>query len=164
MEDINLSSNFTNSSILKQRVSIHKSEQFCSYGDYQLIKKVLIACCNDQCRATLIRLLAGLELDVHTVSEGPDVLLQIIDDNYDVIVYDLEFSKLNGFKMIKIIRKIKPRMPLIVISNLLSLELGGRILQEGAHFYEFKPINPAAMQAVICNLLGTPENSNCKAA
>ena len=115
--------------------------------------KVLIACSNDECRANLLDLFAALRLAVHSVFEDPELLFQLLEENYCVVVYDLDLSGMNGYKIVRIIRKMKPRIPLIVISKNISMELGGKILQEGVVYLALKPLNRTAIRSFICKVL-----------
>lgn len=82
---------------------------------------------------------------MQTVRRDIDLLTKIIEEDYDIIFYDLEISNTDGVKIVKILRRIRPKNPLVVISNDSSIELGGKILQENVAYYALKPINPDAI-------------------
>jgi DNA-binding NtrC family response regulator len=86
------------------------------------------------------------------LGEG-DLLLEVLENDYNLIIFDLEISKLNGLKTVKILRKIRPKVSLVVISGDPSKELGGKILQEGVAYYAIKPINPEAISGTIFKAL-----------
>ncbi len=92
---------------------------------------------------------------MHSVWQDADLLMEVLERDYDVVFYDLEISNLNGdaFKMIKILRRIRPKLSLIVISNDSSKEVGGKILQEGITYYALKPINLHAMTEALSMVL-----------
>lgn len=111
----------------------------------RVVKKVVVACLDDSCRAVLLKLFTTQGLAVQTVRRDIDLLTKIIEEDYDIIFYDLEISNTDGVKIVKILRRIRPKNPLVVISNDSSIELGGKILQENVAYYALKPINPDAI-------------------
>lgn len=112
-------------------------------------ERILIACSNDECRNKIIKIVAGKTVMLHSVWEDADLLLEILEKDYDIIVYDLDISDLNGLKMVKIIRKIRPKVAMVVVSSDESQELGGKVLQEGVVYYGVKPVNPEAIQGAL---------------
>ena len=115
--------------------------------------KILIACSDDACRNKILKLVTGKGLYIHSVWEDADLLLEILDRGYDIIIYDLDLSQFNGLKMVKIIRKIRPKVSLIVITKDPSKELGGKVLQEGVAYYTVKPINPEVVWETMVKFL-----------
>ncbi|MFQ5677136.1 MAG: response regulator [bacterium] len=122
-------------------------------GEVNVHGKILIACRDESCRKSLLNLFAGQDCSVTAVPDETDLLLEILERDYDVLIYDLENSALNGLKGVKIIKKIRPKLALVVISNNPSKELGGRILQEGVIYYDVKPIHAEAMKRAVSNRL-----------
>ncbi|NIR48611.1 response regulator [candidate division KSB1 bacterium] len=118
-------------------------------------RRILVACRDDKCRENLLKLFSSKGLMVHSVWQDADLLMEVLERDYDVVFYDLEISNLNGdaFKMIKILRRIRPKLSLIVISNDSSKEVGGKILQEGITYYALKPINLHAMTEALSMVL-----------
>lgn len=117
--------------------------------------RILIAFRNDDCRRNLIRLFASRGVLAQSVWTDADLLLEVLERDYDVIFYDLEMSRLNdhGFKIVKILRRIRPKVSLVVISDDLAVELRGKILREGVAFYALKPINSDAIEEALSEML-----------
>lgn len=115
--------------------------------------KILIACRDKQCGIKLLQLFANRNLTIDSVWEDDDLLLQVLQTDYDVLIYDLEISKADGLKMVRILRKIRPKVPLVVIANDLSRELGGKTLHENVAYCAVKPIYPAAIEKVVFSAL-----------
>lgn len=115
--------------------------------------RILIACQDDVCRNKLLKVLAGRGLTIHSVWEDADLLLEVLDRDYHVIIYDLEVPNLNGIKMVRILRKIRPKVALVVISSDPSKQLGGKILHEGVAYYAVKPVNPEAISKAVSSAL-----------
>lgn len=122
-------------------------------GAQEMEGNILIACRDNECRDNILKLLAGRGLTVYSVGEHLDLLLEVLERDYDLIIYDLEISNLIGLKMVKILRKIRPKVSLVVISNDPVKELGGKILQEGVAYYAVKPINFDAFKEAVLAML-----------
>jgi len=115
--------------------------------------KVLIACRQAMCRGMLRATLTTAGLAVCDVSKDSDFLLKMLEGDYDVLLYDTEKSGEEGLKMVKIIRKIRPKASVIVLSDNPSKTFGGQILQEGVFYYAVKPVSyDTIKQAVLCGL------------
>ncbi|MFQ5751049.1 MAG: response regulator [bacterium] len=123
------------------------------HGRCLMMGNILIASRDDACRNKLLKIFTGKGLSVHSVWEDTDLLIEVLERDYDLIIYDLELSDLNGFKMVKIIRKMRPKLALFVVSGNPSKELGGKILQEGVAYYALKPIDPNAIKEALFTAL-----------
>jgi DNA-binding response OmpR family regulator len=120
--------------------------------------KVLVACRDELCLERLKELLSFEQLTFITIDEDTDLLLEILDRDYALIIYGLEKSDPQGLKMIRILRKMRPKVPLIVISDDPCEELGGKVLHEGVIHYAVRPFNPAAIKNAITTAIGTVAN------
>lgn len=119
--------------------------------------KILVACGDDECRNELLNSFRGSGLRFHSIWEDADLILEVLESDYDLIIYDLEISNLDGLKMVKILRKIRPKVSLIVFSKDPSTELGGKILQEGVSYYAVKPIDTNVIKKAIFAALNQSE-------
>lgn len=115
--------------------------------------KILIACRDKSCRKQLLNLFAIEGCTVNSILDETDLLLEILDRDYDVLIYDLAQSKFNGLKSVKILKKIRPKLSLVVISDNPSKEFGGKVLQEGVVYYDVKPIHSEAIKQAVFNCL-----------
>ncbi len=110
---------------------------------------ILVFCRDEACFNKLMELLRSRNLQTTRVEDEADLLLALLENQYGVVIYDLENSNLDCVKMVKIIRRVRPKIPLLAISNDHSRELGGRILQEGVAYYAVKPIDMSIVSEAI---------------
>ena len=54
---------------------------------------------------------------VHLVEDGVKAVLSFIDHAYEMVVLDLKMPRLDGNDVLKIIKKLNPRVPVIAISG-----------------------------------------------
>jgi len=75
------------------------------------------------------------------VTETSDLLLEILDKNIDLTIIDLNLSGLPIDKTVQIIKKCRPRVPVIVLSDDYSVATGSRIMEQGIFYYTYKPLD-----------------------
>ena len=102
----------------------------------------------------------GLEgFEVVAAVDGEDALVKIKDGKYDIVLLDIMMPKLNGFEVLKYIRKDSSagvsKVPVIMLSNLgqkSDIEQG---LLLGANDYVVKAnLTPAEVVGKINKLIG----------
>lgn len=95
----------------------------------------------------------GDEIEISCFADEADLILALLENGFGMVIYDLDDAKMNGVKTIRIIRRIRPKIPVMVLSNDVSKELGGKILQEGVTHYIVKPVDSAEIkQRVLATL------------
>lgn len=52
-----------------------------------------------------------------TASNGVEAVLQVLDGGWDSVVMDIRMPKLDGINALKIIRRIAPRLPVIMFTG-----------------------------------------------
>ena len=122
-------------------------------GERDVTHKVLVVCRDKDCQDSLSKMMSDEVFDIHFLLGKEDMLLEIMERDYDLIVYGLEADDYSDLKIIKILKKVRPKVPVIVISSESSSELGAKILQEGVVYFAVKPYNPEAVKSVIYNTL-----------
>ena len=83
------------------------------------------------------------------VEESGDLLLKILDKDIDLAIIDEDLAGLAGSKLIQIIKKSRPRIPLIIISSGNSKEELARVLEQGVFYFIIKPINGQELKEAV---------------
>ncbi len=94
-----------------------------------------------------------MDLSTLVKNNEADFLLSILDDDFDVVFFDLELPDAHGLKTVKIVRRIRPKLPIIVLTHQSDPELGGQLMQEGVAYLGNKLINTDAMRTTLNKLL-----------
>lgn len=115
--------------------------------------KILVASRDEACQKSLHDIFDSRKQRIATVPDDADLLLALLDGDYIALIYDLEFSAIDSLKMVKILKKLRPKILLVVLSNDPSKELGGKVLQEGVAYYGIKPIHGQTISRVLLNVL-----------
>lgn len=86
---------------------------------------------------------------VDVVNDGMDGLYYAVNNEYDVIVLDIMLPKMNGYDVVKILRKQKNATPTIILTakNEVSDKIIG--LDAGADDYMVKPFSPQELLARV---------------
>ncbi len=105
-------------------------------------KSILFAISDEGMKGQVFEVLNGIATYSLTwVGESADLLLKILDKDIDLAIIDENLAGMAGSKLIKIIKKSRPRLPLIIISSGNSKEELARVLEQGVFYFIIKPIN-----------------------
>jgi len=101
---------------------------------------------------------AGITADL--AYDGEDGLDQATKGIYDVIILDIMLPKISGIDILKHLREIKVKTPIIMLSALSEVEDKVRGLDSGADDYLAKPFKTAELVARINALTRRPAEVN----
>ena len=89
----------------------------------------------------------GFETD--SVSNGVDALRMLSKDHFDLVITDIRMPGLTGLDILPRIRRLKPEIPIIVMTAYGSDDVRRRSLERGATLYLEKPIHLSKLRTVI---------------
>ena len=115
-------------------------------SDKQLI---IVATINKVIEEAIEKQLNSPNYDVHIIRRGTDVLLEILDQNVDLLVLDMELAGIMGMEILPIIRKMRPRLPVILITEDYTHQVRKMVAEQGVTFQAFKP-STLAEATTIC--------------
>jgi len=105
-------------------------------------KSILSAISDEDVKGQVFEVLDVIETYSLTwVVDSGDLLLKILDADIDLAIIDENLAGMASSKLIKIIKKSRPRIPLIIISSGSSREEFARVLEQGIFYFIMKPIN-----------------------
>ena len=91
------------------------------------VQTILIADNDDTIRLALSVSLAKEGYKVETAQSGTEVIQKIQNMSIDVLIMDVELSGMKGYEIVPILKKINPKLPIIMMSNDSSLELAKKV-------------------------------------
>jgi DNA-binding NtrC family response regulator len=113
-------------------------------------KSILLAISDEGMKGQVFEVLNGIATYSLTwVGESGDLLLKILDKDIDLAIIDENLAGMAGSKLIKIIKKSRPRIPLIIISSGNSKEELARVLEQGVFYFIIKPINGEELKEAV---------------
>ena len=103
--------------------------------------KILIIEDEVSIRRVLIKILSE-ESDTYTIDEAEDGKIgfeKIKNEDYDLVLCDIKMPKMNGEELLEAVKKIKPEIPMVMISGHGDLETAVNTMRLGAFDYISKP-------------------------
>lgn len=98
----------------------------------------------------------GLEGEHYTVdvaADGEQARIAATEDDYDVVILDLNLPKLDGVSVLRHVRMKKPSVPVLVLTQRTRVEDRVQCLDMGADDYLAKPFSYGELSARIRALL-----------
>ena len=115
-------------------------------------KFILFAISDEGMKAQVSEVLNGIATYSLTwVGDSGDLLLKILDKDIDLAIIDEDLAGMAGSKLIQIIKKSRPRIPLIIISSGNSKEELARVLEQGVFYFIIKPINGQELKEAVAS-------------
>ena len=130
--------------------------------------KILIIEDEASIRRVLTKILSE-ENDTYIVEEAEDGLQgveKIKNEDYDLVLCDIKMKKMDGVEVLEAVKKIKPEIPMVMISGHGDLETAVNTMRLGAFDYISKPPDLNRLLNTVRNALDKKqlvfENKNLK--
>lgn len=124
------------------------------------MKKILIIDDDIDICALLKRFLERKGYEVSTAFKGQDGLEKVNQSDYDVILTDFRLPDMDGIDVLKSIKKLKPNIPIIVITGYSDVSQAVKVIRLGAFEYVTKPIFPEEILMLVKDALKHTEHSS----
>ena len=110
-------------------------------------------------RRVLTKILSE-ESDTYNVEEAEDGLIgieKIKKEDYDLVLCDIKMPKMDGVEVLEAIKKIKPEIPVVMISGHGDLDTAVNTMRLGAFDYISKPPDLNRLLNTVRNALDRKE-------
>ena len=91
---------------------------------------------------------AGVEM-VGEAADGTEVMREVREKEFDVLVLDLSMPGRSGMELIKLVKAEKPKLRILVLSMHQELQYAVRAIKSGASGYLTKESAPAELEQAI---------------
>ena len=121
--------------------------------------KILIIEDEAAIRRVLVKILSE-ESSTYEVEEAEDGLVgieKIKDDDFDLVLCDIKMPKMDGIEVLQAIKKIKPEVPVVMISGHGDLDTAVNTMKMGAFDYISKPPDLNRLLNTVRNALDRKE-------
>lgn len=83
---------------------------------------------------------ARYKREVTGVTEASELILEVIGRELDLVIIDTNLKGLHPAKTVQIVKRCRPSLPVIVISDDYTVATGSRIMEQGVFYYMYKPV------------------------
>jgi len=87
--------------------------------------------------------------NIQTVEAGSIGIKRMLVENFDVLILDIHMAGITGQETISVVKRIRPHLPIIVITGDESSEMERKIRAQGVFYYFVKPFKMEKMKEVI---------------
>lgn len=112
-------------------------------------KTIVIGTLDHQIFANLNTHLASAAYEVRLVQRGLRILSEILDHEVDLLILDLDLAGVIGIEILPLIRRLRPRLPIILITDDLNLRIRKMAAELGVSYQAYKPVTPSETEAII---------------
>ncbi len=114
-------------------------------------KNVLVATADGKVRDAICDFLRDFsgEYSVKPVEGSGRAILTLLSEGVDLAIVDLNIGGISGLEAVEIMRRSRPKVPIIVISSDRSVETGSRVMQQGIFYYMLKPVRIDELKTVV---------------
>lgn len=110
---------------------------------------VLLASKDTFFKDIVLEILHQHDYPVVVVDSCAKALEYLLENDFDFIIFDPDLQPLTGSDAIKIIKKLRPKIPVIAVSDESSYETEVKIAETGVFFRLGKPINEQITKAIV---------------
>ena len=105
------------------------------------MSKILIIEDEASIRRVLVKILSEEDKshEIYEAEDGLSALNKIKKENFDLILCDIKMPKIDGIEVLEFSKKIKPEIPIIMISGHGDLDTAVDSMRKGAYDYISKP-------------------------
>jgi DNA-binding NtrC family response regulator len=119
-------------------------------------KKKVLAIDDEQIVLDSIKkILSSDAYEVHTALKGGTGISHAISESFDIVLTDIRMPDIDGFKVIRDIRKYKPSIPIVIITGYASVSSAVQAMKLGATHYIEKPFTPDQLTQAIDSALAS---------
>jgi len=115
-------------------------------------RTVILASPDAEVVRTVRPLLEEMGYSCITLDKGSRVVLEMLARSVQLIILDLDLDGMSGMEIIPIIKELRPRVPLVILSEDDSFETGKEIAKFGVWYFLIKPVDSAIMYNLITYL------------
>ncbi len=120
-----------------------------NHFDRPFSPRILLLQAEPLARAELARLLVAADYTVRPTAMPVQALAWLADDEYDVMVIDLDADDRDGVALLLDVSRLQPDVPLVILTGRPTLPTAITAVQVGAADYLIKPLDPTLIVASI---------------
>jgi DNA-binding NtrC family response regulator len=121
-------------------------------------KRILIIEDDDEMRSLLKDFVEEEGYEADSAEKGTYAFGKLITESFDLIITDIRMPGYSGLEILPELKKLRPRIPIIVITAFGSEEVYRKALSRGANAYLEKPIHFHKLKELIQEVISPKES------
>ena len=121
--------------------------------------KIQVLVCDDEegVRESL-KLILGGQCSLSFAVNGEEAVEHIKRNDPDLVIMDIKMPKMNGLEALSQIKKLKPKIRVMMITGYESDDVAAQAMRLGADDYVTKPFDRQKIQSKVQALLNLPKD------
>jgi DNA-binding NtrC family response regulator len=115
----------------------------------RMMAKILIADDQDMMRDSLAATLAREGHDVVAATDGPIAVTKLSQQRFDLLITDLKMPKMTGIELLAEARKLRPEMPVVLMTAFATIQTAVEAMKQGAYDYIQKPFDGEEIKHLV---------------
>ncbi len=128
----------------------------------KIIRTVIFVTQDPILKQEISHILVQFDYSVIFVESAIKSLLKILEQKIEFFILDIETMKNYNLDYIKILKKIRPRMPIIIICSDTSIQTLRQFAELGIFYCILKPVKKSEIEQIILALQRTSDNTIIK--
>ncbi len=114
-----------------------------------LSQSILVVDDEPDMRIALSHALNRCGYSVETASNGFEALERFREEDFNIVITDLKMPEMSGMQVLDEVKKISPRIPVIMITAYGTINNAVKAMREGASDYLLKPFSSETLEEAI---------------
>jgi len=94
-------------------------------------------------------LAAELKIENNIKYKLANFLLSLQENDYQVALLDCKHLDMESLKWVQVVHRIRPKIPLIIISDEVDQNTGGKVYEEGTFYLYIRPVVKSTLKKVL---------------
>ena len=116
-------------------------------------KHTLLICDDEEGLRESFKLILADTYNLRFANNGLQAIDLLKTFTPDVLLLDIKMPKINGLEVLKQIKKLKPKLPVIIVTGYQSVETAQEALRNGASDYIPKPFESKQILKAVAQVL-----------
>ena len=104
-------------------------------------------------RKTLEMIIHGAGYQTTAASDAFTTLQALADADFDLAILDWQLPDMDGVMLLKEIRRLYPKLPIVIMTGIGTSETAEAVLKLGARFFILKPFDPKFIVSLVHDVL-----------